>query len=206
MTLASWYTSGELLDDFFSRFTFPSLTVLNLHLERDQERKLFWSVDAFDAFISRSSCILTTLSIRGVIISDLELIAALHLLPSLVNLSFDDSQQAWESPITSLFLSRLTLPESPYDPSAQSQSILIPKLCSLVIKFKGTSFDDAAFVKMISSRCREVDEDVYGPLYELDKVRMRWGREVNEETELRPLSNLHRLGMRVVITGKHYNG
>ncbi|KAE9399104.1 hypothetical protein BT96DRAFT_1019715 [Gymnopus androsaceus JB14] len=226
---------SDFLDDFLSMFTFPLLAVLNLHPESNQNKERFWSVNAFDAFISRSSCVLNTLSICGVAISDLELIAALQLLPSLVNFSFDNSRvvafdhgswyDEWcpveaKSPITSLFFSRLTLPESPSDPGSSTQSILIPKLCSLVIKCKNTSFDGEAFIKMVLSRWLpdplfavdslrsvvlrlyelEVDDNIYEPLYELDKVGMKWGAEVNEEAEVRSLCNLHRLGMRVVIT------
>ncbi|KAE9404401.1 hypothetical protein BT96DRAFT_427240 [Gymnopus androsaceus JB14] len=206
------------MDDLLSMFTFPSLSVLNLHPENEN---LFWSVKAFDAFISRSSCVLTTLSIRGVTISDLELVAALHLLASLVNFSFDGAQLVMgRNPITSLFLSRLTLPESPSDPGPSTQSILLPKLRSLVIKLNSPSFDSEGFVKMVSSRWLpdplfavdslrsvvlrsygvDVDDNVYEPLYELDKVGMKWGAEMNEEAKVRPLCNLHRLGMRVVIT------
>ncbi|KAE9393874.1 hypothetical protein BT96DRAFT_999061 [Gymnopus androsaceus JB14] len=132
-------------------------------------------------------------------------------------------------PITPFFLSSLNLHDSDSKSVSDSHSILVPNLCALSIKVGGTSFDDSTFVDMITSRWlpdpsytdvaslrsvvlrfreREVDEDVYRGLYELDKVGMRWGREVNEEADLplRPISNLERMGMRVVITGKDFTG
>ncbi|KAE9408966.1 hypothetical protein BT96DRAFT_985286 [Gymnopus androsaceus JB14] len=93
--------------------------------------------------ISRSSCTLTTLSLSGVIISDQNLIAALHLLPSIANLSTNDLlNPTGGSPLTSHFVSSM------YGLSAAP---LLPKLRSLSIKLLGTSFDDAAFID-ISSR------------------------------------------------------
>ncbi|KAE9391557.1 hypothetical protein BT96DRAFT_925259 [Gymnopus androsaceus JB14] len=173
-----------------------------------------------------------TLSISGITISDRDFIDALYLLPSLTKLTFDDFRTIVH-PITSLFLSSLTLHDSDSDSVPEPRSILVPNLCALSIKCHGTSFDDSAFVDAVTSRWlpdpsytaaigvaslrsvvlrfreREVDEDVYRGLYELDKVGMRWGRrEVNEEADmpLRARSNLERMGMRVVITGKDFMG
>ncbi|KAE9386370.1 hypothetical protein BT96DRAFT_1006159 [Gymnopus androsaceus JB14] len=59
MTLSPWNPNSSVLslDDLLSMLTFPSLSVLNLHPELYQGQELFWSVNAFDAFILRSSCI-----------------------------------------------------------------------------------------------------------------------------------------------------
>ncbi|KAE9391550.1 hypothetical protein BT96DRAFT_1001206 [Gymnopus androsaceus JB14] len=217
---AVWSEQGEgMLENMCSRFTLPSLGELIVHPERPTSLKLFWPMDSFSAFISKSSCTLTTLSLSGVGISDLDFIAALCLLPSLTKLSFGDDLGT----ITSLFLSSLTLHDSAFEPGP-----IVPNLCSLSIHVKGTSFDDTAFIEMVLSRWlpdpsyaatlgvasmrsvilrfreREVDKDVYRPLYELDKVGLRWGWEVHEEAKLRPLCNLERMGMRVVITGQEY--
>ncbi|KAE9408948.1 hypothetical protein BT96DRAFT_913629 [Gymnopus androsaceus JB14] len=214
------------LEDMFSRITLPSLGELIIYPEDSPyTNDLIWPLNAFIAFILRSSCTLTTLSLSGVRILDLDFIATLHLLPSLTKLSFDDDFGRVTNPITSLFLSSLTLHDTAFE-----RGSIVPNLCSLSIQVEGTSFDDTAFIEMVLSRWlpdpsyaatigvasmmsmvlrfrkREVDEDVYRPLYELDKVGMRWGREVHEEAKLRPLCNLERMGMRVVITGQEYHG
>ncbi|KAE9391537.1 hypothetical protein BT96DRAFT_1001197 [Gymnopus androsaceus JB14] len=179
----------HLLENVFCCFTFPSLAKLVIYSEDSSTTNLIWPLDAFSAFISRSSCALTTLSLSSVVISDVNLIAALRLVPSLTNLFLDGLEDPeGRSPLTSHFISSM---------QGSSPTHLVPKLCSLSIKFKGTSFDDVAFINMVSSRwtpdrthaaaigidClrslvlhfldREVDEDVYRPLWHLDEMGMR---------------------------------
>ncbi|KAE9401023.1 hypothetical protein BT96DRAFT_992390 [Gymnopus androsaceus JB14] len=149
------------------------------------QRSLIWPQNAFNAFISRLSCKLTTLSLSIVTISDLDLVSALRLLPSLTSFSTEDLENAeGGSPITSHFISSM---------HSSSPAPLLPKLLSLSIKLFGTSFDDTAFVSVISSRwmpgysvgidclrslvlCfseREIDKEVYKPLWDLDRQGMR---------------------------------
>lgn len=183
------YDTDSFMEAQLSSLMLPSLTELVIYPDEDfHDKNLIWSRKAFNEFISRSSCILTTLSISSVVITDRDLIAALQLLTSLTNLGVDDKLQLTEveSPITSYFLSSLRL--HPHD----STSPLVPKLASLsIIKFNGTLFDDAAFVEMVSSRwlldsginClrsvvlrfhqRKVNKDIYKPLYDLDRSGMR---------------------------------
>lgn len=210
-------------------FIFPSLDELIVcRAEAYYGRQLTWPARAFSGFLWRSSCVLTHLSLNGVDISDEDFIGVLQLLPSLTRFEFDDyhsrkktsSTLEVEESITSFFFSNLTIPDSDSDSVHVRVRVIVPKLQSLSIKTKSTSFDDALFVKMALSRWfpdrtgvaslrslvlrlfeRGVDEDVYRPLFELDQVGMRWGREVKEEVDLRPLENLKRMGMRVVITG-----
>jgi len=167
----------------FSSFTFPSLKELIIYPEEGSYVNLIWSPDAFSTFISRSSCVLTTLSLGGITISDLDLIAALRLLPSLANFSIHGSLNN-PATITTHFISSM---------HSSSAAHLLPNLRSLSIKFPGISFDDVAFIDMVSSRwisdpatgiaClrslvlhfrdREVDEQVYEPLWHLDRMGMQ---------------------------------
>lgn len=235
--------SKDYMTNVLDAFILPSLNELIVCRGDRYSGQLTWPVRAFSEFLSRSSCTLIHLSVRGIAISDVEFIAALWLVPSLTSLEFDDyhrkekklqmERARWKekfygfrikSPITSFFLSNLTVRDS----NIGSRAVLVPKLQSLSIKTKSNlSYD--SFVRMVLSRWlpdssngvtsgvaslrslvlrlqkQTVDEEVFRPLFELDKVAMRWGREVKEEADLRPMGNSERMGMRVVITGKEYS-
>ncbi|KAE9393876.1 hypothetical protein BT96DRAFT_209677 [Gymnopus androsaceus JB14] len=182
------------LEKILSSFAFPSLTELMLYSEYNSNANIIWPLDAFATFISRSSCILTTLSLSNVIISDLNLIAALRLLPSLANLSTNNLlDPTGGSPLTSHFVSSM---------HGLSAAPLLPKLQSLSIKLLRTSFDDAAFIGMISSRWMP------DPATGLDCLRSLVFHFLDRELDVElyePLWRLDRMGMRVVITGKDNN-
>lgn len=186
----SWAFTYMLLHGMFSSFTFPSLNELVIFVDENNAHcssTRDWPSDAFGAFISRSGCVLTTLSLT-VTISDEDLIAALRILPSLTNLAVDSSMDVIGCPISSRFISCMHV---------SSPNLILPRLRSLYIKSHSTSFNDAEFIDMISSRwlpdliipasvgidClrslvlhflhRTVDEEVYEPLWDLDKMGMR---------------------------------
>lgn len=99
-----------------------------------------------------------------------------------------------ESMITTHFLTSLIL----HDPGHGTS--LIPKLRCLSVKVNDTSFDDAAFVRMVSSRWLP-DADLISVGCLRSVVLHFTEREVVEQAyEL--LYGLDREGMRVVITGK----
>ncbi|KAE9408935.1 hypothetical protein BT96DRAFT_627294 [Gymnopus androsaceus JB14] len=154
----------ELLETILFSFTLPSLGELIIYSEdRSAANRVIWPSDTFSAFISRSSCTLTTFSLSSVTISDLDLIASLNHLPSLINFSVDGLMNPeGGSPLTSYFLSSLTLHDS--------GSLLLPKLRFLSIKFHDTSFDDAAFVRMVSSRW--LPDPAYAAAIGMDCLRM----------------------------------
>jgi len=180
----------------FSSHTLPSLTELHIkgtYYDYSADFDVIWPKLSFDGFISRSSCSITSFSIHGMGISDTEVIGILLLLPSLLDLSLDDNMKQKNSPITSHFISTLHLGSG--STNERSSSIpLLPKLCRLSLYVGGTSFDDAAFVSMVSSRwlpdpsyaeivgvsClrfvvlgfrdRKVDEEIYEPLKHLVKM------------------------------------
>lgn len=185
------YDTDSSIEDQLSSLILPSLTELVIYPDGDfHDKNLIWSRKAFSEFISRSSCNLTTLSIGSVVMTDRDLIDALQLLTSLTNLGVDDKLQLTEgeSPITSYFLSSLHL--HPHN-SPSSAPPLVPRLGSLsIVKFNGTFFDDAAFVEMVSSRWfpaginslrsvvlrfhqRKINKDIYKPLYDLDRRGMK---------------------------------
>lgn len=188
----------ETLLDMFSSMTFPSLTELVID-SANIRPSLLWPLDAFSAFISRSMCILTTLSLRFVKFPDQSLIAAFRILPSLAKFAIDDwlgslPYLPTDSPITTYFISCM---------HASSSTPILPKLRSLSITTYNPSFDDAAFVDMVSSRWlpgSKTAEAATGIDCLRSLVLHLPRRKVDEET-YRPLEYLDRMGMQVVVTG-----
>ncbi|KAE9388402.1 hypothetical protein BT96DRAFT_436774 [Gymnopus androsaceus JB14] len=136
------------------------------------------------------------------VLSDEELVAALRVMPSLTDLEINDEKLSSDrvSPITSQLISSLRrqciIPEHVRVPTGSNMH-LVPSLRSLCLVFKGMVFDDNVFIETVQSRwlpdsdyamavgvdclrsvvlkfChREVDEEVYKPLHDLDKMGMR---------------------------------
>lgn len=186
------------LGSILAAYTLPSLTDLVIVPIR-YSKNILWPVPAFDKFISRSSCMLTTLSIAGVEISDLNLLATFRILPYLVNFAFDDLsvpiEEAGSHPITSHLISCM-------HPSSTTATTLVPKLRSLSLTLHGASFDDAAFIHMISSRW--LPNPICAAAMGVDCLRslvLRFRKREVDEAIYRPLYDLDRMGMRVIIVG-----
>ncbi|KAE9400070.1 hypothetical protein BT96DRAFT_857764 [Gymnopus androsaceus JB14] len=188
----------RVLAETLTSFTFPTLHELrvlgNPNRYEDQWPRLF------AAFLSRSSCTITTLVISTVMTSDTGLVSVLQLLPTLVTFEISDHTiPRFCSPITSNFISSLNI-------SAQSTLVhftpLIPKLHYLVLDFGGTDFDDVAFIDMISSRSRfpraPFAETEEGADF-LCSVVMRFRAREVDQTVYKPLQILDRMGLRVVV-------
>ncbi|KAE9408943.1 hypothetical protein BT96DRAFT_913625 [Gymnopus androsaceus JB14] len=188
-----------MLEEMFSRFTFPSLKELIIYSEDGSSASLIWPLYAFSAFMSRSSCILTMLSLSSVMISDSDLVATLRLLPSLTKWSIDGlANSGGGSPIMSHFISHM---------HASSAAPLLPKLHSLSIKSHGTVFDNAAFVSMVSSRW--LPDRTHAVIIGIDCLRslvLHFAERELDKEAYRPLFDLDRKGMRVVITGRIWGG
>ncbi|KAE9386683.1 hypothetical protein BT96DRAFT_1026133 [Gymnopus androsaceus JB14] len=73
---------------FLESITCPSLNSL---LIEDRSCKHPWPKNELNAFLSRSSCHLTTLYIKSMPLSDLDLIDLLQRIPTLLHLTIDDS-------------------------------------------------------------------------------------------------------------------
>jgi len=157
-----------------------------------------WPKDLFATFLSRSSCRITTLVIRGVALSDEDLISALRILSCLATLGISDHGTIpLNSPITSHFISSLHIDHSVPGP----QTHLIPKLHDLTLESDCFTFDDAAFINMISSRWYSHPRFVgtFGGVDCLRSVVMRFHKRSVDQTVYRPLKYLDKMGLRVVI-------
>ncbi|KAF9063706.1 hypothetical protein BDP27DRAFT_1367801 [Rhodocollybia butyracea] len=179
----------------FSSFRFPSLNEVVLKDESTET----WPADDFISFVTNSSCIITTLTLRGLSISDLDLIAVLRVIPSISYLEIDDFEHSSESPITSHFMQSLQ--------HQSTSSPLAPKLRSLRLISKHEQlFDDATFISMVESRWFKPGSDLSAAMFSMGNACIRsvvlkfsW-REVDAEV-YQPLRNLDAEGLRVVVAG-----
>ncbi|KAF9029760.1 hypothetical protein BDP27DRAFT_1436460 [Rhodocollybia butyracea] len=197
ITLLAFVDGSISLKWVFSSFNFPSLNKLVVH---DVPHHTPWPADAFISFVSRSSCMITSLTLRGAClsVSDSDLIAALRVMPDLLHLEVFYGHYEWPGPITSYLISSLT--------QQQSSVSLVPKLHSLFLKHADTDFDDQTFIKMVESRWFKPGSDLSMALLMMGRACIRsvvlmcdW-RELNAET-YKPLRNLDAEGLRVVISG-----
>ncbi|KIK61754.1 hypothetical protein GYMLUDRAFT_42795 [Collybiopsis luxurians FD-317 M1] len=193
----------NLLNHVFTSLTLPSLTELAIEVEDDQcSGKAIWPAAAFSAFISRSSCTLSAISIRNVAVSDLNFIAALRHTPALLDLSINDSHMGSDNPITTRLFSSLHDTALNHSQAA-SGSHLLPRLRSLCLRSSRSTFDDTSFVNMVLSRwLPDPSQAAVIGMDCLRSVELHFqSREVNELL-YKPLAHLDQAGMRTVITGK----
>ncbi|KAF9059858.1 hypothetical protein BDP27DRAFT_443246 [Rhodocollybia butyracea] len=193
--------SGASSSIIFSS-NFPSLNLLVVEGaswgERIGDKPL---EDDFISFVSRSSRI-TSLTLRSPILSDLNLIAALQVMPALLHLVIHEARVQYPNPITTHLISSLTRDQSVF---------LVPKLLSLsLISYQdtGNKPDDSIFVRMVESRWFKPDSELSAAMLTMGRasiqsvlLKFTW-REVQAEV-YKPLQNLRAEGLRVVIAGRN---
>ncbi|KIK54760.1 hypothetical protein GYMLUDRAFT_48460 [Collybiopsis luxurians FD-317 M1] len=200
----------ELLDmqRFFESVTFPSLDTLCLDVENTSEN-IFWPASTMTAFVERSGCHLTTLSILAISISDEDLSLFLLHIPSLMDLSLCDprSRKADPYPLTNAFVSNLHA----FRPS----QLLLPNLRRLHLIFY-YDFNETLILDMIVSRW--LPDATYGKqvgVSGLEKVEigMCLPRDAPEVdfTKFGPLKYLQGHGIDIYFTTypeewKHFRG
>ncbi|KAE9398975.1 hypothetical protein BT96DRAFT_976137 [Gymnopus androsaceus JB14] len=195
-----------LLDHIFSSFTCPSLLKLQIDTKADfspDQAWRPWPKCTFNAFMSRSSCKITELSLMGVGISTADVISVLYLLTSLQDLSIDDWDlpRNW-NPITSelmvgLHVSGLGRLLTTGKPS----TCIVPRLRHISFTFSGTAFDDAAFISMIlSRRLPNPDEAAKVEVDCLRSVVLKFTTRRVDMRDYQPLWDLEQKGMMVVVT------
>ncbi|KAF9063705.1 hypothetical protein BDP27DRAFT_1334728 [Rhodocollybia butyracea] len=190
--------TGSCSEMVFSSLRLPSLT--ELVVKGSTQRT--YATNTLISFITTSSCTITTFTLHGLSVSDVDLIAVLQAMPSILHLEIDDQVDYYShqrSPISSHLMSSLR---------HQSTSIsLAPKLHSLrLISEHKEPFDDATFISMVESRWFKPGSDLSAAMFSVGKACIRsivltfsW-REVDAEV-YQPLQNLDAEGLRVVVTG-----
>ncbi|KAF9063133.1 hypothetical protein BDP27DRAFT_251675 [Rhodocollybia butyracea] len=185
-------------------FALPSLRAIVL--ESDRIEPYPWSTENFISFISRSSCVISTLTLRSVSLSDSDLIAVLRVMPSLLHLEIDDKIMSGvyntpRSPITSYLMLSLIQHEL-------TLISLVPKLHTLHLdpNYRTRTFDNSAFVRMVESQWFRPGSDLSVTMSAMGRdcirsvvLKFNW-REVDAEV-YKPLRVLDKEGLRVVVAG-----
>ncbi|KAF5392990.1 hypothetical protein D9757_001160 [Collybiopsis confluens] len=216
------YSHDDAENSVFVALHCPSLK--NLHLKfsprldadhpddypdhRPDERS--WSnFGLFMTFVQRSSFPLTTLSMTGVPLLDSELVYLLNYLPTLVNLSIDDSRLGFSSPITTEFINSLHAYQRSF--LRTNVSPLVPRLQSLALNYGGEHSLNDAVVGMVTSRwipgaLLESDSNLNMSTFQVDCLReftlkMRSQKEEDRDSAVyAPLERLEKSGLRAVVS------
>ncbi|KAE9407388.1 hypothetical protein BT96DRAFT_131664 [Gymnopus androsaceus JB14] len=153
-TLSIWNGDHGTGPSVFKYFKFPSLQ--NLHLEPShhfisRNTSSWVHFDPFMAFVQRSSFPLTTLSIQSLALSDSNLVQLLIQVPTLSNLTLNDTNVPTEnSPITVQLVE--SLHPYRYSPLHRQTLPISPRLCSLTLNVGANTFEDKLVIEMVQSR------------------------------------------------------
>ncbi|KAE9389892.1 hypothetical protein BT96DRAFT_926267 [Gymnopus androsaceus JB14] len=189
--------------------TLPSLK--NIHLERNalRERQVrphirrsdWRNFDPFMAFLSRSSCSLTTLFIESLALADSKLIDLLTHIPTLLDFSINDSYVLpTQSPITGRFIESLR---------ATSHPPIVPRLHSLKLDVGAITFEDGSVVDMVRSRWipgRRSSEQLEPRVECLRELTIKFRNRNEIQGVYQPLEDMDRDGMRVVVLWQNSEG
>ncbi|KAJ3875569.1 hypothetical protein F5051DRAFT_58852 [Lentinula edodes] len=206
-TLNLFTFNENFLEAVLTTHTLPALTRLKLDLSSSE---FIWPKYAFDNFLSRSTCVITSLSIDFAGLLEWDVVPALQSLHSLVDLSLKEYNADSIATTTSHLLSRLhaaghTLGECQTQNDEWSRllcpQVLVPKLRRLQMEMWDSRFYDNLVVSMVSSRW--LPDPDYAAMIGVDCLesvalhfhKRRVAREVYE-----PLRHLDRMGLRVVVT------
>ncbi|KAE9403837.1 hypothetical protein BT96DRAFT_451776 [Gymnopus androsaceus JB14] len=203
-TLTLFQTVTSHNQSVLSYLTLSSLKVIRLERSAFHEQEVppricqsDWRYfNQFMAFLSRSSCPLTTLSIESLALADSKLINLLTHIPTLVNLSINDSYVLQKhSPITGRFIKSLR---------ATSQPPIVPRLHSLKLDVGGSTFKDRSVVNMVRSRWipeKRTSEELEPQVECLREFTIKFRNRNWKEKRVvyQPLEEMERDGMRVVV-------
>ncbi|KAJ4482921.1 hypothetical protein C8J55DRAFT_510999 [Lentinula edodes] len=195
--------SESLVDVIFASTTCPALT--SLYIDRADVEDIYerpWPQENVLGFLNRSSCNLSTLSIKSVPLSDLDLIDILTRLPSLSHLTVDDTGVSYNSngPITSQLIQ--SLHAFRYNGKSLTSSILVPQLQSLsLVSSASAGVSDSDIMEVVSSRLytggSTYDSAIGMPF--LRSVLLRFpNRDVPEEV-YSSMKHLEKAGLRAVV-------
>ncbi|KAF9063254.1 hypothetical protein BDP27DRAFT_1427063 [Rhodocollybia butyracea] len=217
-----WYyhpcNQPDSSNSVFPLLRLPSLKMLHLKKYKSREKyksrktddgtdnKPWGNLDPFIVFVQQSSFQLTMLSIQQLSISDANLVYILVHMPTLQDLTVDDSgtESPKCSPISSEFIE--SLHGSCTSSLRRQTALLVPRLHSLKLLNVATSVNDLSVVDMVWSRwCPTKLHAVGTSAFEADCLRVFTSTFLNRsETEAgrdvySMLDPIEREGMMIVI-------
>ncbi|KAL0570485.1 hypothetical protein V5O48_011479, partial [Marasmius crinis-equi] len=215
------FGSYGLLKDLFGTITVPLLAELDIQLdcstttEKSDNRPGFegvWPRDVVRSFMIRSQCSLTKLSLSGMPLSDVDVVAFLRMTPNLVYLRLeelwtpqDDGAEQSDLPFVQTVTKSLLeqFHGSLFDSTTYGyhKHVLLPKLRSLYLKVQSHFDADTAFVEMVKSRWNALGQADPNHGERLRAVELKvLGRTLDCDI-YESLSSVEGDGMRIVVIG-----
>ncbi|KAJ3907601.1 hypothetical protein F5879DRAFT_940767 [Lentinula edodes] len=185
-------------------FIAPSLTALTIGLNEygllSKRRKLNFEISALaiELFLARSKCTLTTFTLDGILMTDVDVVNLLECVPSVQELTIRDPPLIGKilkhSPPVSKHLCHSL------NPNLSDKNILIlPCLRSLTLKSRSKNFDSEEFISTVRSRwLPDVDAASKVGIQCLRSIELYF-RHPFQGTDYLPLNLIEESGMRVVV-------
>ncbi|KAL0565124.1 hypothetical protein V5O48_016908 [Marasmius crinis-equi] len=136
------------VDDILLHTTLPEITSLEISGASSRLVKQWaWSEIALTAFLLRSSCIITSLCLRWIPLTDRDALSLLTMLPTVTHLCVEEyCDETTNRVVTKPFLHGLSIPSS-------SQRGILPSLTNITLVIHEKDIDEQAFTDALSTRC-----------------------------------------------------
>ncbi|KAF5343894.1 hypothetical protein D9758_012118 [Tetrapyrgos nigripes] len=196
---------------WFQWLTLPNLTRLDIMADKKQAPTSCNSVfldDCFPSFLMRSSCTITSLTLRNLPLSDVDVLAILSALPSLSTLEIKerDTEPSSNTMLTTHFFESLTIDHGQTFSNRRSPSLQLKRLQFLDLRLHAT-LPAQCIVELIESRW--TDDPQYSAVLginNLSEVEILVVRSEDATTldvqELRDLMKVKDMGMRFSCSSK----
>ncbi|KAJ4495987.1 hypothetical protein C8J55DRAFT_495461 [Lentinula edodes] len=185
-------------------FIAPSLTALTIGLNEygllSKRRKSNFEISALavELFLARSKCTLTTLTLDGILMTDVDVVNLLECVPSVQELTVRDppliGKTLKHSPPVSKHLCRSLNPNL-----SDKNTTILPCLRSLTLKSRSKNFDSEEFISTVRSRwLPDADAASTVGIKCLRSIELYF-RHPFQGTDYLPLNPIEESGMRVVV-------
>ncbi|KAF9256029.1 hypothetical protein L218DRAFT_838231, partial [Marasmius fiardii PR-910] len=137
------------VDDMLRHVTFSKMTSLVVRGDTARTTKKWqtWDLAHFEAFLARSSCILTTLELKSVPLTDVQALSLLRSLPTIETLEIGEFPCQDENRIiTKRFLNGLS------SSNLRSDDPFLPRLSNMTLLVHANDVDAEAVLQVLSYR------------------------------------------------------
>ncbi|THU77794.1 hypothetical protein K435DRAFT_877374 [Dendrothele bispora CBS 962.96] len=138
---------GNFSDQCFRVWTMPRLNCLHLSIrETDSLSRISYTLEELPSFVQRSGCVITTLSLVNMGLSDVEAIMLLQCLTSLADLTYHEHPDDKKNQSLTPLLQKMTI-----DHRASSSTHFLPHLKKINFRIH-FPFATSLLVSMVQSR------------------------------------------------------